>query len=695
MAAQSNRLSGLSLVFTSDGVRPEDATVWLDRKAAPGHESLSLLVFRGEGPFSGLSYPLDKPIVALREFPHLDEIFALFFLLRRQRGEDIPSSWEVMCRYAGDVRQGLWPDRAPKERAVQAVYLAMAQHHLLDDPPRREVFVEEALCFCARIGDKLSGGARLYDDDLVSGEGRLERYVALLAQDCKLYEEDWRRSRRYVAELPGSMSPTGAARTLALVALERPVATQFKLWARTDRNAPGGGGYPLLLVDQGKQNIVLSADPASRAKVGLLAKVLSEREKKARGGQEAPWYDGKDHGGTLVAAPREGTKLSFEEVLDVLEKELRLRPIRASGGRGKTILSAALAAAALAGMVFGLVHYQKSLQHVVAASDDERLTGSEDAPLQAEGKGRGAKGDPLPVAEVINLIEKNDGPRSIVPYALVAGVCGYGSEHELHSPCRDAQAMRDLLIQRYGYKRENIIYLVDKPSPGDKTDGVPTADGLKLAVEKFRSTFGEKDESSFLFYYSGHGGYIKGARQAYGVLQPAEFFGKLSDLPSSHKGWDMQDLISDIRKGVPSKHVMLLLDCCYSGWAVGAKGDDELETHVGSLWKERAEVVITAGSKGQRAWEDEPEERAWAWGGHSALTAFLLEGLNVGTNGRAAADVNEDHVVTDEELARFVKERVPKAVQESKNAKQTPALFRFDGHLPKRGQFLFVPKEDG
>ena len=145
---------------------------------------------------------------------------------------------------------------------------------------------------------------------------------------------------------------------------------------------------------------------------------------------------------------------------------------------------------------------------------------------------------------------------------------------------------------------------------------------------------------------------------------------------------------------VTSRYVMLLLDCCYSGWAVGAKGDDELEAQIGSLWKERAEVVLTAASKGQRAWEDEPEERAWAWGGHSVMTAFILEGLEVGAEGTAAADANADHVVTDEELAKFVKERVPASVRAQKNTKQTPTLFRFDASLPKRGQFLFVPRSE-
>lgn len=690
--------AGFSVVWSNDGKRPEEATIWLDRSIAPGHDSLSLLVYRKSGPFANLEFPHDQTI-ALRAFPALDEIWALYLLAHKQRKEEIPASWEALCRYAADVRQGLWPDRVAPDHAVQAVYLAIAQQHLLNDPPHREAFLSEVFGFCTIIADKLAAGARLYDDDLIKGQAELERYVALLAQDRLLYQEDLGRAKKFMAELSGDMTPAGVTRKLPLLAITRPIATQFKMWARTDKTAPEGRGYPLLLIAQDKTMIVLSADPASRAKVGSLAGVLSAREKEKRGGNELPWYDGKDHGGTLVAAPREGTSLSLDEVIDALKKDLRLRPV--SGTKRTRIFIGLGLTAALLNLTIvaispdlsrGSSQTKKATEqaHVNAetVNDEEGLTpGNADKP-------RGSKGDPLSPAEVINLIEKTDGPRSIVPYALIAGVCGYEGEHQLHSPCRDARAMRDLLVQKYGYKRENIIYLVDKPEGGDSSDGNPTAEGLKLAVEKFRAKFGDKDDSSFLFYYSGHGGYIKGARQDYGVLQPSEFFDKRAALPNSHKGWDMQELLGDIRKGVPSRHVMLLLDCCYSGWAVGAKGDDELDAHVGSLWKERAEVVLTAASKGQRAWEDEPEERAWAWGGHSVMTSFVLEGLAIGAEGSAGADANKDRVVTDEELAKYVKEHVPASVKAQKNLKQTPTLFRFDASLPKSGKFLFVPKNE-
>ena len=109
-----------------------------------------------------------------------------------------------------------------------------------------------------------------------------------------------------------------------------------------------------------------------------------------------------------------------------------------------------------------------------------------------------------------------------------------------------------------------------------------------------------------------------------------------------------------------------------------------------SLWRERAEVVLSAGTKGQRAWEDEEDAKAWVWGGHSAMTAFLLEGLRPRKEG-VSADLSGDGLVTDEELARYLKTRVTDSVRAVKRADQTPQFFRFDEHLPRSGQFLFVP----
>lgn len=576
----------------------------------------------------------------LPEFPIFDDAW-LWYL---QGLERVSPALEAVCVYGEDVRQGRWPDRVEPQFTVQGVYLALAQETLLNHE-RRDEFEREVCILFDAVSAQVEAGKSLLDDPFLKSVPALQKYIAQLADDQRLFLEDIARGSGYSIVLPAEASATGTERRGLLVVLDRPVSTQFKLWARRDNNAL------LLLVRHADGTLVLSADPSKRLRLEWLAEKLSKID-------QHPWYAGERHLGTLIASSREGTRLT----LDAITRALGGESIRSM------VLQPIIAVAIIIALVFagGLVL---------------KLRGSTSS-------GSGAKGDPIPPASVLNLMAAQDGPRSFEPFALIAGVCGYSGDRTLHAPCRDARAVRELLTTKLGYRPENVLFFVDRPEAGEHTDGEPNAENLKLAVERFRSRFPSADEtSSFLFYYSGHGGFEAGARKDFGVLQPAGYF-EHPERPISERGWDMQELVDDLRKGVPSKHVMLVLDACYSGWAAGAKGEGRLSGELRTLWNERAEVVISAATKGQRAWEDEAEPAAWQWGGHSALTAFLLEGL-----GRAQADSNGDRVITDEELAAFLTTKVPQAVRQSRQAPQSPQFFRFDEHLPRSGQFLFLPTE--
>ncbi|MBE2251535.1 MAG: caspase family protein [Myxococcus sp.] len=577
----------------------------------------------------------------LPEFPTLDDAWRWYLMGL----PDVPASLEAVCLYAEDVRQGRWPDRVAPEFTLQGVFLALAQDTLLNHADRTAFEREVGTLFDA-VRAQVEAGRSLLDEPFLKSVPALQKYVAQLSDDQRLFDEDLARGRSLTAQLPPEASATGASRRVTVLVLDRPASTQFKLWARRRQNAA------LLVVRQRDGMLVVSADPSAKLRLEWLAARLSAADAHA-------WYAGERHGGTLVASSKQGTRLGLEGVV----KALGAKAPRARA------LGVALGVSAIVAVAIGASLLTR---------------GSTPAPAISSS---GAKGEPLPPAKVLNLLAADDGPRSFEPYALVAGVCGYAGERTLHAPCRDARAMRELLISKLGYRRENVLFFVDRPEPGEETDGVPTAENLKLAVERFRQRFGADETSSFLFYYSGHGGFEAGARRDFGVLQPSGYF-EHPERPISERGWDMQELIDDLRKGVPSRHVMAILDACYSGWAVGAKGDARLSGELRTLWNERAEVVLTAATRGQRAWEDEAEQGAWQWSGHSALTAFVLEGL-----GRRQADANGDRVITDEELAAFLAAKVPAAVRVSRQAEQSPQFFRFDEHLPRSGQFLFLPTE--
>ncbi|HUS26861.1 MAG TPA: serine protease [Kofleriaceae bacterium] len=258
---------------------------------------------------------LGATTIDIPQIPVLDDIWCLYMLAARERGEAKHSGWDAMSHYVEDVRRGYWPDRVKPEQAVQAVFSAIVHEHLAGATPTRDEFLADALELCRHVDAKLACGADLLDSD-VTDAPKLQRYRAALASDHKLYDEDVERSMRWFARIPAERAD-GRERKVPLLVLRSPLARQFKMWARSDLRAPGGHGYPLLLVDAGKGEVVLSADPTSKLKVGWLAAGLDTLE-----GGDAHWYDGARHGFTLVAAPKGGTRLSLDEVVAYLRKEL-------------------------------------------------------------------------------------------------------------------------------------------------------------------------------------------------------------------------------------------------------------------------------------------------------------------------------------------------------------------------------------
>ncbi len=654
--------------------------------SADGVDAAALLYGeRGLAPWGRSSFPIGEATIVLDRYPTLDEVWTLWVWAHAEGGGQADARWDPVGRYVADVRLGYLTDRVPPASSVQAIHQSIVLQTLVRERPDIEAFLESALGLCRTVAGRLTDGASLLDDDLVAGEPALERFRQNLLADERLYREDRARGRVFEARVPASHHAGAPTRELALLVLHQPAAAQFKLWARRDAEAPGGDGFPLLLVELDPGNVVLSADPTSQARVGFLAAPLTDAERRARGSapgsgsdagadHESAWYDGERHEGTLVAAPHGGTKLSLDDVVAAIGPPLSLRRagparLRAAPAVAGGIAVAAIGIAAVAGWAF---------RSVGPASDPGLPTGPADV--------RGSKGDPLAKERVITLLgDEDEGPRTFERYALLVGVADYPGDRALHSPWQDARRLRDLLVDDYGYRTENVEVFLDEPATAESD--LPTAERIKKAVEDLGDRIGDVRRSSFLFYYSGHGGYVKGARRDFGTLQPHAFDTSESQ-PLSHRGWDMQRILVDITKSIESNHLLLLLDCCYGGWA-GAKGPGELSPEVTEYWDETARAIMTAGTRGQQAWEDDPHQPVWD--GHSAFTRFVIEGLTVEPGGLAIADENEDRVVTDEELHAFVRARVPGAVLDAKSARQEPQLVRVENELPRSGKFLFIP----
>ena len=169
---------------------------------APGQSSTSMAWWHKR--------PAAEPRFELPEFPTLDEAWTLWLFLKAEKGPVDPRL-EAMCRYAEDARQGRWTDRIPVEATVQAVYLALAQEALIGAKSTAR-FLEEAWALFDAVAAQLEAGRPLLDEPFLLSVPRLQRYVAALKEDQRLFAEDLRLSKRYRVTLPPEASISGGAR---------------------------------------------------------------------------------------------------------------------------------------------------------------------------------------------------------------------------------------------------------------------------------------------------------------------------------------------------------------------------------------------------------------------------------------------------------------------------------------------------
>lgn len=191
-------------------------------------------------------------------------------------------------------------------------------------------------------------------------------------------------------------------------------------------------------------------------------------------------------------------------------------------------------------------------------------------------------------------------------------------------------------------------------------------------------------EDELLIYFSGHGVDEKlpnnGRR---GFLLPTD--AKYSDL---ERYAIPMSLVRELGNKLPAKHILFVIDSCYSG--IGGRGksfdpevplttDFGVEVFHKHITKEPGRWLITAGNDEQKAWENQE------WG-HSVFTYFFLKAIG----NEAQADDNMDGLITTHELSTFLLNTVFKWSL-AQGRTQTPELWQLtDG----AGQFVFVSPQE-
>ena len=166
--------------------------------------------------------------------------------------------------------------------------------------------------------------------------------------------------------------------------------------------------------------------------------------------------------------------------------------------------------------------------------------------------------------------------------ALIMGVSKYQHEgpglQSLDNPARDAQAVYDMLTQKYTFEPSDVILLKD-----------PTRQNIIDAFDKMSNEATEND--NVLVFYAGHGVWDKQKELGYWLPSDAEMSSRSAWIANSQ----MKDYLSD--NAIRSKHVLLITDACFGGSIFKSRSvSAETFMRVNELYKEPSRKAMTSGN---------------------------------------------------------------------------------------------------
>ena len=242
-------------------------------------------------------------------------------------------------------------------------------------------------------------------------------------------------------------------------------------------------------------------------------------------------------------------------------------------------------------------------------------------------------------------------------HALVIGINGYSAWPKLAHAVRDAQAVREALVTRFGFKPDNVTLLTDAEAT--------RANILKAMNERFGDAKRVKRDDRVFVFFAGHGSTRKlPSGREVGYIVPVD--AGLNDLQADAIAMPQ---LQEVAEAITAKHALFVIDACYSGLGLTRAGSVAADSNFARTNARRVgRQMMTAGGADQQVADDGP-------GGHSVFTWTLLQALN------GKADLNGDGLITATELAAYVAPAV------SAIAHQTPAF----GSLPgsEGGEFVF------
>jgi hypothetical protein len=268
-------------------------------------------------------------------------------------------------------------------------------------------------------------------------------------------------------------------------------------------------------------------------------------------------------------------------------------------------------------------------------------------------------------------------------HAFIIGIDAYEKVSTLQTAVADAQRLAEVLSEQQHF----AVY-------------PPLLDAKGSDIRRLFQTMSEqvgKDDRVF-FYFAGHGIAADGDDGPAGHIVPAD--AEPTDVKTFIPMADLQMALD----GLPCRHLLVVLDCCFSGAFKWSSRSRDIGTLIPRrIYKERfdrfiadpAWQVITSAAYDQRAL-DVLEGKATGDRGrtnsaddtpHSPFARALFEALAGSADVKGARE--GDGVITATELYAFIRDQVePETTEADQQKRQTPRFFPLRKH--DKGEFIFL-----
>ncbi|MGD1845415.1 MAG: polysaccharide deacetylase family protein [Salibacteraceae bacterium] len=255
--------------------------------------------------------------------------------------------------------------------------------------------------------------------------------------------------------------------------------------------------------------------------------------------------------------------------------------------------------------------------------------------------------------------------RSLYPnaWALVIGVNAYQQWPQLQYAVNDAQGVKQVLTEKLGFREDHILSLTDEEATRENI--------LKTIGERLADPSVIGPEDAVFIFFAGHGmTRSMPSGKSLGYIIPVDA-GTGAFVPQAISMTELQDL----NELIPARHVLWIMDACYSGLALTRSGNQppSSQRYLQEVTSRRGRQVLTAGGSDEEVADGGPN-------GHSIFTWNLLNGLS------GDADLNGDGFITASEVFNYVPPLV------SSMSRQTPAFGSMVGS--SGGDFVFALQAD-